>query len=118
MLETRHCDLLAKYDANEVEFNAAELKLLCNILNLKIRSFDATGMPEYLASIRQALREQNRIMTELGGEFLIRAKRDSKLAVLNYLVENISRIRSPYMLGILFDLVYHDTNQARRASQP
>src|SRR5262244_2800540 len=117
MLETHHYDLLAKYRADEVEFNAAELKLLCNILNLKIRSFDATRLPEHLASIRQALREQNTTMTEVGGEFLNRAKRDSKLAVMNYLVANIDRITSPYMLSILLDLVCHDTNQARRAAR-
>ncbi len=117
MLEIHHYELLAKYSAEEVKFNPEELTLLFNILNLKIDPFDATRLTEYVASIRQALREQNTIMTEVGGEFLNRAKRDSKLTVMNYLVANIGRITSPYMLSILFDLVCHDPSRARRASR-
>lgn len=118
MIEPHHYDLLAKYDSgDDIIFDPEELGLLSSILNLKMKSFDATRFPEYKASICEALHEQNRIMTELGGEFLNRAKRDSKLAVMNYLVANIGRITSPYMLSILFDLVCHDPSRARRASR-
>src|SRR5262249_36258491 len=117
MLEIHHYELLAKYSTEEVEFNAAELTLLFNILNLKTEPFDAARLRKYLESICRAMHEQDKIMTEVGGEFLNRAKRDSKLAVLNYLVENISRIKSPYMLSILLDLVCVRTSGARGASR-
>ncbi len=118
MLDDRHRELLARYGSEErLAFNSEELELLFTILSLKIRSFDATRLPEYRKLIYQALKEQNKVMTELGGEFLNRAKRDSKLAVMNYLVANIGRIRSPYMLSILIDLLCYDTNRARRASR-
>jgi hypothetical protein len=118
MIEPHHYDLLAKYHSGDhVIFDSEELGLLSSILNLKIESFDATRFAEYKASICEALHEQNRIMTELGGEFLNRAKRDSKLAGMKYLVENIGRIRSPYMLSILLDLLYYDPARARRSSR-
>lgn len=115
MIEPHHYDLLAKYDASDdVIFDSEELRLLSTILNLKIRSFDASGFPEYRASICQALHEQNKIMTELGGEFLNRAKESSKLEAMNHVVQNIGKIKSPYMLSILCDLVRYDGARKRK----
>ncbi len=112
MIEPHHYDLLARYDSvDDVAFSPAELELLCTILNLKINSFDATRSPEYRASICHALHEQNKIMTELGGEFLNRAKEGSKLEAANQLIQNIGKIRSPYMLNILLDLLCYNSDR-------
>jgi hypothetical protein len=105
MLDRSHDQLLAKYDSTDgLDFNGDELAAIYRILNLDGTTFAATRLPEYRAVISEALREQNKVMTELSGEYLNRVDQGSKLEAMSYLVHNIARIRSPYMLNILVGL--------------
>jgi hypothetical protein len=106
MLDKCDYQLLAKYEsADNSDFNTDELSIVCKILNVRIASVPAASLAEYRSLISQALHEQNKIMTDLGGEFLNQRSRGARLGALSYLVENIASIRSPYMLGILADLM-------------
>jgi hypothetical protein len=108
MLDPRHYELLAKYDsAEEFDFDADELATICTILNLNIKTFAEPRLQEYRMIISQAGHDQNKVMTEIGGEYLSRANERSELEALSYVVDNISRIRSPYMLDILVGLISH-----------
>jgi hypothetical protein len=110
MLEPDHYDLLVKYDtAENLEFDANELASVCSILNLNITTFNEAQLPEYRQLILQATSEQNKVMTEIGGEYLKRANESSEVEAFRYVIENIRRIRSPYMLNILVGLVAHKT---------
>jgi hypothetical protein len=105
MLDSSHYELLAKYEAQgEVEFDPNELALVCGILNLTISEFAVTRLREYRTLIRESIREQNKIMTDLSGELLTRTDGSEKLPAMRYWVQNIARIKSPYMLDILLGL--------------
>ena len=105
MLLRSHDQLLAKYDSTDgLDFNGDELAVIYRILNLDGTTFAETRLSEYRAVISEALREQNKVMTELSGEYLNRVDQSSKLEAMSYLVYNIARIRSPYMLNILVGL--------------
>src|SRR5205823_2899735 len=108
MLDPSHCDLLVKYDsADNLKFNAEELAAVCSILNLNIGTFNEERLAEYRTLILEAVSEQNRVMTEIGDEYLNRANDGSEVDAFRYVVENIGRIRSAYMLNILVGLLAH-----------
>jgi hypothetical protein len=109
MLDESHYDLLVKYESDELDFNPEELARLCGILNLSVTTFEKDRLAEYRTLINQAMEDQNRIMTEIGGEYLTRAHAGLELEGFRYVVENITRISSPYMLNILVGLLSHKT---------
>jgi hypothetical protein len=105
MLESSHYDLLAKYDSTEPEFNANELATIFEILNLEPRIFTETNLQEYKALISQTIREQSRVMTELCGEYKSLNSEGLTKAAMRYVVRNIRKVASPFMLDLLAAVV-------------
>ncbi len=108
MLDPSHYDLLVKYDSAEnLDFDAGELATICKILNLNITTFTEGRLAEYRRLVLESAREQSKVMTEITGEYLIRSYQGKELEAFSYVVENIARISSPYMLNILVGLMAH-----------
>jgi hypothetical protein len=105
MLESSHYDLLAKYDSTEPEFNANELATIFEILNLEPRIFTETNLQEYKALISQTIREQSSVMTELCGEYKSLNSEGLTKAAMRYVVRNIRKVASPFMLDLLAAVV-------------
>jgi hypothetical protein len=106
MLERRHYELLAKYDsAKDIDFDADELALVCTLLNLKLSTFAKSRLKEYRKRIVQALWKQGRVMTVLGGQYLIRSNQGAEIEAYRYVAENIAKVTSPFMLDGLVGLI-------------
>jgi hypothetical protein len=105
MLDSSHYDLLAKYDSTELEFNPNELATIFEILNLEPRIFTETNLREYKALISQTIREQSRVMTELCGEYKSLHSEGLTKAAMRYVVKNIGKVASPFMLDFLAAIV-------------
>jgi len=54
--------------------------------------------------------EQARVMTELGGEYLSLDNQGLRIEAMRYLVDNIAKITSPFMLDVLAGDVRHRAN--------
>jgi len=107
MLERRDYELLAKYDAAEnVEFDANELAAVCGVLNLHFTDFTEGRLSEYRTAIVEAIHEQNKAQTGLS-EYLNLDNQGLRLEALRYLIQNIAKIKSPFMLDILVGMVGH-----------
>jgi hypothetical protein len=108
MLDPSHYDVLVKYDSTEnLDFDADELATICKILNLHITTFTEGRLAEYRKLILESVRDQSKVMTEITGEYLTRSYQGREIEAFSYVVENIARISSPYMLNILFSLMAH-----------
>ncbi|HEY6993048.1 MAG TPA: hypothetical protein VH397_04995 [Xanthobacteraceae bacterium] len=109
MLERRHYELLAKYDsAKDIAFDADELALVCSLLNLKLSTFTKSRLEEYRKRIVRTIHEQNRVMTVLGGQYLIRSDQGREIEAYRYVVENIAKVTSPFMLdGLVGRIASH-----------
>jgi hypothetical protein len=107
MLDDSHYDLLAKYESTEPEFDLNELATLFEILNLEPTTFTETKLQDYRALISQAMHEQARAMTELGGEYLNLDNQGLRVEAMRFVVQNIAKITSPFMLNDLVGLVRH-----------
>jgi hypothetical protein len=107
MLERRHYELLAKYESSEsIDFDANELAVVCGVLNLNFSHFTEARLPEYRTSIVQALYEQSKLLTELR-EYLNLDNQGLRVEALRYLVQNIAKIKSPFMLDSIVGTVGH-----------
>jgi hypothetical protein len=107
MLERRHYELMVKYDAPEnIEFDANELAIVCGVLNLHFTDFTEGRLSEYRTAIVEAIHEQNKALTELS-EYLNLDNQGLRLEALRYLVQNIAKIRSPFMLDSIVGVVGH-----------
>ena len=103
MLERRHYELLAKYESSEsIDFDANELAIVCGVLNLNFSNFTEARLPEYRTSIVQALHEQSKLLTELSED-----NQGLRVEALRYVVQNISKIKSPFMLDSIVGTVGH-----------
>ena len=80
------------------------------ILNLKPVTFVEAKLQEYRALILQTMYEQARVMTELGGEYLSLDNQGLRIEAMRYLVDNIAKITSPFMLDVLAGDVRHRAN--------
>ena len=105
MLDSSHYDLLAKYDSTEPEFDPNELATIFEILNLKPVAFVEAELQEYRALVLQTMYEQGRVMTELTGEYLSLDNQGLRIEAMRYLVDNIAKITSPFMLDDLVGVV-------------
>ena len=107
MLERRHYELLAKYESSEsIDFDANELAIVCGVLNLHFTDFTEARLPEYRNSIVQAIHEQNKVLTELS-EYLNLDNQGLRVEALRYVVQNIAKIKSPFMLDSIVGTVGH-----------
>jgi hypothetical protein len=107
MLDRRDYKLLEKYDSTEPQFDPNELATVFEILNLEPLTFAEAKSWEYSALVSQALREQNKVMTELAREYLNLEKQGSRIEAMRYVVQNIAKIKSPFMLDVLVGVVHH-----------
>ena len=110
MLDSSHYDLLAKYDSTQPEFDPDELATIFEILSLEPSPFTETKLQEYRALIVQTMCDQGRVMTELTGEYLNLDNRGLRIEAMRYLVDNIAKITSPFMLDVLAGDVRHRAN--------
>jgi hypothetical protein len=107
MLERRHYELLAKYESSEsVDFDANELAVVCGVLSLNFSDFTEARLPEYRNSIVRALHEQSKLLTELT-EYLNLDNQGLRVEALRYVVQNIAKIKSPFMLDSIVGTVSH-----------
>ena len=107
MLERRHYELLAKYESSEsIDFDANELAIVCSVLNLNLSNFTEARLPEYRTSIVQALHEQSKLLTELS-EHINLDNQGLRVEALRYVVQNIAKIKSPFMLDSIIGTVGH-----------
>ena len=107
MLERRHYELLAKYESSEsIDFDANELAIVCSVLNLNFSNFTEARLPEYRTSIVQALHEQSKLLTELS-EHINLDNQGFRVEALRYVVQNIAKIKSPFMLDSIIGTVGH-----------
>ena len=107
MLERRHYELLAKYESSEsIDFDANELAVVCGVLNLNFSHFTEARLPEYRTSIVQALYEQSKLLTELS-EHINLDNQGLRVEALRYVVQNIAKIKSPFMLDSIVGTVGH-----------
>ena len=104
MLDPSRCDC-GKNDSTENLDFVAELATICKILNLHITTFTEGRLAEYRKLILESVREQSKVMTEITGEYLTRSYQGKEIEAFSYVVENIARISSPYMLNILISLM-------------
>ena len=112
MLDSNHYDLLAKYDSTQPEFDPDELATIFEILSLEPSPFTETKLQEYRALILQTMYEQGRVMTVLTGEYLSLDNQGLRIEAMRYLVDNIAKIISPFMLEVLVGLVGHRVDSA------
>jgi hypothetical protein len=107
MLERRHYELMANYDASEnLAFDANELAVVCGVLNLHFTDFTEGRLSEYRTAIVEAIQEQNKVLTERS-EYLNLDNQGLRLEALRYLVQSIVKIKSPFMLDIIVGMVGH-----------
>jgi hypothetical protein len=107
MLDSSHYDLLAKYDSTQPEFDPDELATIFEILSLERGPLTETKLQEYRALIVQTMYDQGRVMTELTREYLNLDNQGLRIEAMRYLVDNIAKIISPFMLEVLVGLVGH-----------
>ena len=107
MLERHQYELLAKYESSEsIDFDANELAVVCGVLNLNVRDFTEARLPEYRSLIVQALHEQSKLLTELS-EHINLDNQGLRVEALRYVVQNIAKIKSPFMLDSIVGTVSH-----------
>jgi hypothetical protein len=107
MLERRDYELMAKYEASDnVEFDMNELATVCGVLNLHFTDLTKGRLSEYRSAIVEAIHEQNKALTELT-KYLNLNNQGLRLEALRYVVQNIAKIKSPFMLDIIVGVVGH-----------
>jgi hypothetical protein len=114
MFDYNHYDLLAKYESTDPEFDPTELATIFEMLNLEPTDFADSRLQEYRALISRTLHEQARIMTELGGEYLNLDNLGLRIEAMRYVVQNIAKIKSPFMLEDIAGLVGHRADSPLR----
>jgi hypothetical protein len=114
LFDYSHYDLLAKYESADPEFDPTELATIFEMLNLEPTDFAEAKLQEYRALISRTLHEQGRVMTALGGEYLNLDNLGLRIEAMRYVVQNIAKIKSPFMLEDMVGLVGHRADSPLR----
>src|SRR5262249_60567530 len=122
MLDGSYYDLLAKYESTQPEFDPNELATIFEMLNLEPRRVTWTETHEYKVLISRTLDAQRRGMTELTREYKNLDNQGLTIEAMQYVVQNIKKIRSPVMLDFLVGALRHRVESPlrygrRRASE-
>jgi len=122
MLDGSYYDLLAKYESTQPEFDPNELATIFEMLNLEPRTFTETEAHEYKVLISRTLDAQRRVMTELTREYKNLDNQGLTIEAMHYVVQNITKITSPFMLDFLVGALRHRVESPlrygrRRASE-
>jgi hypothetical protein len=107
MLDDSHYDLLAKYESTEPEFDPNELATIFEILNLEPRIFTETELHEYKVIISRTLDAQRSVMRELTGKYKNLDDQGLRIEAMHYVVQNITKITSAFMLDFLVSALRH-----------
>jgi len=107
MLDDSYYDLLEKYESTEPEFDSTELAMIFEILNLEPRSFTETEFHEYKFLISRTLDAQRRVMRELTGKYKNLNDQGLRIEAMHYVVQNITKITSAFMLDFLVCALGH-----------
>jgi hypothetical protein len=113
MLDNSYHDLLAKYESTEPDFDANELATIFQILNLAPRSFTEPELHEYKFLISRTLEAQRRVLRYLTDEYKNLNDQGLRIEAMHYVVQNITKITSAFMLDFLVRALRH-----RPASPP
>jgi hypothetical protein len=114
MLDDSHHDLLTKYESIEPEFDSHELATIFEILNLEPRSFTGAELHEYKLRISRTLDAQRRVMKELTGKYKNLDDQGLRLEAMHYVVQNITKITSAFMLDFLVCALRHRPTSSLR----
>ena len=109
MLDDSHYDLLAKYESTEPGFDSRDLATIFEILNLEPRIFTKTELHEYKVLISRTLDAQRRIMRELTGKYKDLDEQGLTIEAMHHVVQNTTKITSPFMLDFLVGALRHRT---------
>jgi hypothetical protein len=115
MLDDSHYDLLAKYESTEPEFDPNELATIFEILNLEPRIFTETELHEYKVIISRTLDAQRSVMRELTGKYKNLDDQGLRIEAMHYVVQNITKITSAFMLDFLVSALRHQARQPAAA---
>jgi hypothetical protein len=115
MLDDSHYDLLAKYESSEPRFDSHELATIFEILNLEPRIFTETQVHEYKFLISRTLDAQRRVMRELTGKYKSLNGHGLRIEAMHYVVQNITKITSAFMLDFLVCALRHRPASPLRA---
>lgn len=107
MLDDSYHDLLAKYESIEPDFDPNELATIFEILNLEPRSFTEPELHEYKVLISRTLEVQRRVMRELTGKYNNLNDQGLRIEAMHYVVQNIIKITSAFMLDFLVRALRH-----------
>jgi hypothetical protein len=114
MLDDSHHDLLTKYESIEPEFDSHELATIFEILNLEPRSFTGAELHEYKLRISRTLDAQRRVMKELTGKYKNLDDQGLRIEAMHYVVQNITKITSAFMLDFLVCALRHRPTSSLR----
>jgi hypothetical protein len=114
MLDGSYYDLLGKYESTQPEFDPNELATIFEILNLEPRTITETEVHEYKVLISRTLHAQRKVMTELTGEYKNLDNQGLTIEAMHYVVQNITKITSPFMLDFLVGALRHRVESPRR----
>jgi hypothetical protein len=107
MLDDSYYDLLAKYESTEPDFDPNELATIFEILNLEPRSFTEPELHEYKFLICRTLDAQRRLMRELTDKYKNLNDQGLRIEAMHYVVQNITKITSAFMLDFLVRALRH-----------
>jgi hypothetical protein len=107
MLDSSYYDLLTKYESAQPEFDPSELATIFEMLNLEPRTFTETELHDYKVFISRTLHAQRRVMTELTGEYRNLDNQGLTIEAMHYVIQNITKITSPFMLDFLVGALRH-----------
>jgi hypothetical protein len=114
MLDRSYYGLLAKYESTQPEFDPSELATIFEMLNLEPRTFTGTELHEYKVLISRTLHAQRKVMTELTGEYSNLDNQGLTIEAMHYVVQNITKITSPFMLDFLVGALRHKVERPPR----
>jgi hypothetical protein len=107
MLDDSYYDLLAKYESTEPDFDPNELATIFEILNLEPRSFTESELHEYIFLISRTLDAQRSVMRQLTGKYKDLDDQGLTIEAMHYVVQNITKITSAFMLDFLVCALRH-----------
>ena len=114
MLDDSHHNLLTKYESIEPEFNSHELATIFEMLNLEPRTFTGAELHEYKLLICRTLDAQRTVMRELTGKYKNLNDQGLRIEAMHYVVQNITKITSAFMLDFLVCALRHRPASPRR----
>jgi hypothetical protein len=104
LISREQLELLGKYTSDLVlPFDQEELRTVFSLLNINsgVSKYEETRLLEYRDAVRSATSTQNRVMTVFCAELLKIRQSKTEADALQYAVDNLDKVISPFMLDVL-----------------